>query len=102
MDEFFYEWDTNKEQSNIEKHGIDFETASFIFERQTTRQVDDRFDYGEVRYRSFGAVDDRVLAVIWTSRGENVRRIISARQAGRDERREYHAATGRSGSDPED
>jgi Uncharacterized protein conserved in bacteria len=26
-----FEWDDNKEQINIKKHGIDFETASHVF-----------------------------------------------------------------------
>ena len=28
----FFEWDSAKEAANIKKHGIDFDTASLVFE----------------------------------------------------------------------
>lgn len=98
--EMFFEWDIDKETSNIEKHGIDFETASYIFEGRTIQKLDDRFDYREQRYISVGEVDGRVLAVVWTQRGVDVVRIISARGANRNERGDYRAACERGEADP--
>jgi len=51
---------------------------------------DDRKDYGEMRYQTFGLLDDRMVAVVWTSRGET-RHIISMRKANDRERRKYEA-----------
>lgn len=89
-----FEWDEGKAQKNIEKHGIDFEDAIFIFSGPTLEKVDGRHDYGETRFVALGMVDDRVLVVVYTDRND-VRRIISARRAKADERRAYHQAFAR-------
>ena len=52
-----------------------------------SRIADQRWDYGEDRYRLLGAVEDRVFVVIYTIR------IISARKANRREVREYEQNT---------
>ncbi|MFC5314043.1 BrnT family toxin [Azospirillum rugosum] len=62
-----------------------------IWEGPIVQNVDDRFDYGETRYIAFGEVDGRVLAVVYTWRGD-CRRLISARMANRHERTSYRQA----------
>ena len=42
-----FEWDSVKNQRNIEKHSIDFTDAVRIFERPTLTVVDNRHNYGE-------------------------------------------------------
>ena len=86
-----FEWDWAKSLSNMEKHGIDFEDASLTFDQYVHSEVDDRFDYGEVRQIGYGRLDDEILVVVYTMRG-TVRRIISARRARRDERERYRNA----------
>ena len=86
-----FEWDEVKNQANIAKHGIDFDYAKGIFDRYVHPQDDERIDYGEVRTIAYGMVDDNILTVIFTIRGDTLR-IISARSARRDERRRYRAA----------
>lgn len=87
-----FEWDEEKNQTNIEKHGVSFEQASRIFEGPTLTIVDDRFDYVEVREISIGLVDGvAYLTVVHTDRDGNVR-IISARPARRNERKRYDEA----------
>lgn len=84
-----FEWDETKNQSNIEKHGISFEQASAIFDGFTIQAIDDRHDYGEVREISIGMIEAiAVIVVVHTDRN-GVCRIISARQADREERRRY-------------
>lgn len=83
-----FEWDEAKNQSNLEKHGISFERASLIFDRPFLQFDDDRRDYGEIRRRGVGRIDGEEFAVIYTRRN-GVVRIISARKARRNERREY-------------
>jgi uncharacterized protein len=81
-----FEWDPNKEAGNIRKHDVDFTTASLIWRESVYERVDNRRSYGEVRLQEFGGVEDRILTVVFTWRGE-VRRIISARKAdGREKR----------------
>jgi len=52
--------------------------------------VDDRWDYGEERIATLGRSEGKILYVVYTWRG-NARRIISAREAMKDERRAYLA-----------
>jgi hypothetical protein len=84
-----FEWDDGKAETNLRLHGISFEDALPVFLDPWRLEVeDDREDYGEPRYYSIGMVDDVVLAVIYTWRGECAR-IISARKATRAEQRKY-------------
>lgn len=86
-----FEWDDEKNNLNIIKHGIDFDDAISIFLGFTLEREDDRFDYKEVRFIALGEVGGTVLAVVYTMRGESCR-IISARKAKRNERDAYHQA----------
>ena len=83
-----YEWDDAKNQTNLAKHGIDFDDAKMVFETPITEEDDLRRDYGELRTIAYGLLGDEVIAVVYTWRN-NTRRIISARRARRDERRRY-------------
>ena len=47
-----FEWDSNKEEENICKHGVNFTAASQIWDGWVFERVDDRRDYGEVRFFS--------------------------------------------------
>lgn len=84
-----YSWDPGKAKANIAKHGVSFATAVGIFEGPVLSYEDRRFDYGEVRVISIGAVAGIVvLAVVHTDRA-GTRRLISARPATRRERARY-------------
>jgi uncharacterized DUF497 family protein len=83
-----FEWDDNKSSSNIEKHGIDFETARLIWFGDVLEAPDIRKDYGEDRFLTFGEADGEIISVVYTWRGDS-RRIISARMANRGERSAY-------------
>jgi uncharacterized DUF497 family protein len=88
-----FEWDARKNALNIEKHGIDFDTARLIFDGPVLEMMDERFDSGEKRVIAIGSVENRELVVVYTDRGE-ARRIISARRAHSHERRAYRKAVG--------
>jgi uncharacterized protein len=94
MAELSFEWDEEKNAANVKNHGIDFLDAALIFEGPTLEAVDDREDYGEVRYIAFGLSDETVLQVVYTwrlhRRGENIIRIISARKANRYDAEKYY------------
>jgi uncharacterized DUF497 family protein len=40
-----FEWNQNKNQQNLKKHGISFEEAIEIFDGIVFTNIDDRFDY---------------------------------------------------------
>jgi uncharacterized protein len=85
-----FEWDEEKNAANIKNHRIDFLDAALIFENPTLEAIDDRADYGEVRYIAFGLSGETVLQVVYTWRGENIIRIISARKANRYDAEKYY------------
>jgi uncharacterized DUF497 family protein len=85
-----FEWDEDKNKSNLAKHGISFEEASAIFEGPVLSQVDGGPDE-EVRERSYGLINGiTVVCLIHTDKGEATR-IISARKATKRERELFNA-----------
>ena len=84
-----FEWDEAKEQANIQKHGVSFETAKRIFDSLVLTWRDNRRDYGENRYISIDQVAAALIVVAHTDR-EGHTRLISARPASRKERQAYH------------
>jgi len=86
-------WDVRKDKANFAKHGVRFDQAVHIFADPVLGRIDGRRDYGEIRYRALGAYDGEVLLVAYTLRSGDVR-IISARKASRNERKEYQKAFG--------
>ena len=87
-----FAWDVNKSISNYLKHGISFEQASSVFADSNALEVDDaKHSQHEKRYIRVGVSDtQKILTVIYTvrrlSNGQEIIRIISARQASRKER----------------
>ncbi len=85
-----FEWDENKNKSNIEKHGIDFNEVKDIFkDKNRIESPDNRKDYGEPRFKAVGKAIDLILSIIFTMRGTTIR-LISARSASKIERDEYN------------
>ncbi len=87
MDDILFEWDKNKNKSNISKHGISFKTAALVFEDPNRIEFYQNRN-GEDRFVTIGMVED-ILCVVYTMRGE-VHRIISARPAEDDEKEAYY------------
>ena len=83
------EWDTNKNDVNVKKHHISFETAARVF------LDENRLDYYDIvhsmnedRYITIGLVEE-VIVVVYTLRKTRIR-IISVRLATRKERELYY------------
>ncbi len=85
-----FEWDEEKREANLVKHGVDFRRMAALFDGPTVEAVDGRQNYGETRINCLGEIDDRAFVVVYTWRGPN-RRIISARKANARERKAYYA-----------
>lgn len=83
-----FEWNDNKNESNIQKHDLDFQDAVLVFEKPILKRVDARKNYGEERYIALGELDDTVVVVVYTMRADTVR-IISMRRANHHERQIY-------------
>ncbi len=89
------EWDPQKAEANQKKHGVSFEEAREIFEDPLhIALLDERFNYFEERWIALGQTrSSRMLVVAvqlyFDEQDEEVLRIISAREATANERRQY-------------
>jgi uncharacterized protein len=91
-------YDPAKRQQNLAKHGLDFADAEEVFGGSVVTLLDQRRDYGEPRYRTFGYLRGRLVVLAWTPRRDQERRIISMQKAnGREQARvsERFSASGR-------
>lgn len=89
-----YEWDDNKNQKNIEKHGIGFENAIEVFSDSNAIVQFNRDIDGEIRDQIIGKINGEIviLFVVFTKRGSKIR-LISARRANKSERAIYENQT---------
>jgi uncharacterized DUF497 family protein len=71
-------YDPRKRALTLRERGLDFEEARHVFRGREVTIVDNRFDYGEVRYSTYGYLRSRLVNVVWTLRAGG-RRIISMR-----------------------
>ncbi|HOF33524.1 MAG TPA: BrnT family toxin [Spirochaetota bacterium] len=87
-----FEWDENKNLSNLQKHEISFEEAKDIFSG-IYKRVLSPVESGEQRYLCIGIIKidtiDIVITVVAVFK-KNIIRIISARPSSRQERRFYY------------
>ena len=87
-----FEWDENKNAINKRIHdGISFEYAARVFLDSKRIETFDQnhSNESEERYNVIGCVE-RVLFVVYTERGKENVRIISARRATPNEEAEYY------------
>ena len=73
-----FEWDTIKDSSNQEKHGVSFMEAQYAFlDPHRIIAPDTKHSDVEKRFFCLGRIDDRIMTVRFTMRGQVVR-IIGA------------------------
>ena len=82
-------WDPQKARSNLNKHGIRFSDAEVVFYDPLALTREDTDTRGGQRFVTGGAgAFDRMLVVVYTYRGGNIR-LISACPATKKERGEH-------------
>lgn len=83
------EWDDRKDRRCFSERGFSFIDILPAFQDpDRVVEIDDRYDYGELRFRMFGRVHGRLFVIAFTKRGEAIR-IISARRANSRERKRH-------------
>ncbi len=88
-----FEWDADKAVQNLRKHGVQFSVAARAFFDPCRIEVyDRREDYGEDRWAIIGYAEPALLYVVYTIRTGETIRIISARKANEQERKQYRQA----------
>ncbi len=84
-----YQWDRDKANINLKKHGVDFADATAVFEDPLALTIEDLDSSEEPRWITLGTdFLGRLLVVVYTFRGEAIR-LISARKATKKERENY-------------
>jgi uncharacterized DUF497 family protein len=84
-----FEWYSEKERLNVEKHGIDLETVKRVFDDPFRITQYDKDHSGlEDRWQTLGMASG-LLFVVYTERSDKVR-IITAREATSQEKRIYY------------
>jgi uncharacterized DUF497 family protein len=83
-----FEWDDAKRRGNLKRHGIDFAVVEKVLNGDTFTVLDDRFDYGEMRFQTLGLLRDEVVAITHTESDEVIR-VISIRKATKHEEESY-------------
>ena len=88
-----FEWDENKNSSNIKKHGISFEEAKTVFYDENARLISDPdHSIEEERFIILGmSLNLKILIVVHTYKEKDEQiRIISARKATKNESKIYY------------
>jgi uncharacterized DUF497 family protein len=84
------EWDSDKADSNLTKHGVGFEEAATSLLDPIALAQEDAGSEGEPRWILIGmSAQLRLLTVVYTVRRQDRIRIISARRATRKEAEHY-------------
>ena len=86
-----FEWDVRKAEANFKKHGVRFAESLPVLEDDDDAITipDDESEPDEQRFVSIGMrAKERLLVVVYCYRGKKFR-IISARLAETQERRQY-------------
>lgn len=83
------EYDPEKREKVLRARGLDLAEAGELLQGECFTEVDDRFDYGEQRWVSYGLLRGDVAACVWVDREEDRVRIVTMRKANRDEQERY-------------
>lgn len=80
-------FDPDKRAWTLRERGVDFADAEAVWDTRTLTLVDDRFDYPEPRFQTYGWIGERMVMMAWTPTGNGIR-VISMRYChGKEQRR---------------
>ena len=83
-------YDSKKDKANRRKHGISLSRAEDFDFEEALYSIDDREDYGEIRFRAIGFLDARLYTLVFVDEEESDDiRAISLRKATKHEAKEY-------------
>ncbi|QMT31513.1 BrnT family toxin [Alysiella filiformis] len=84
---FEFEYDPNKSQSNHTKHGIDFETAQYLWQDPQLLSIPIQTE-PEIRHLAIGIIGEKHWSAIYTHRNGKIR-LISVRRSRDKEKMLY-------------
>jgi uncharacterized DUF497 family protein len=83
------EYDPAKRERVLRERGLDLAKAAEVLSGECFTEADDRFDYGEQRWVSYGLLRGEVVACVWVGQEEDRVRIVTMRKANRNEQERY-------------
>ena len=86
-------FDPAKREKTLAERGLDFADAAELFAGLTQTLPDERRDYGEARWQTYGLIDGRLVMVVWTQRGDD-RHVMSMRKCNEREQAKFGRAVG--------
>lgn len=86
-------FDPAKRAVTLAERGLDFADAEAVFAGLTFTLPDERRDYGEARWQTYGLLDGRLVMVVWTERGAD-RHVFSMRKCNAKERAKFEKRLG--------
>lgn len=93
METLYFEWDENKNEINKKKHGLSFETAKEVFYDDYAVLFDDPdHSIGEERFLIIRMIKESKICIVshCYRDNDNVVRLISAREATKNEKKTYY------------
>ena len=87
------EFDDAKRDWTLRERGLDFTDAGAIFEGPGFTQLDDRFDYPETRFQTYGRLNERLVMIAWTPIPGGIH-VISMRKCNDREQRKFASKLG--------
>jgi uncharacterized DUF497 family protein len=81
-------FDEAKRALTLKERGLDFAEADKIFDGPEFTQSDDRFDYPEPRYQTYGLMNERLVMIAWTPISDGIH-VISMRKCNDREQRKF-------------
>jgi uncharacterized DUF497 family protein len=84
-------YDPVKRAVTLLERQLDFDDAPKVFAGLTLTLPDEREDYGEDRYQTYGLLNGRLVMMVWTPRGEDRqdRHVISMRKCNEREKARF-------------
>jgi len=82
------EFDETKRAWTLRERGLDFAEAAKLFDGSEFTLEDDRFEYDEVRFQTYGLLNGRLVMVAWTPIESGIR-VISMRRCNEREQRKF-------------
>jgi uncharacterized protein len=80
-------FDPAKRAWTLETRGLDFKRAVEAFAGRTLTLEDDREDYGETRFQTYGLLAGKLVMIVWTPRDEPRHVILMRRCHEREARK---------------
>ena len=81
-------YDETKRLWTLSERGLDFAEVSKVLNGPLLTLTDDRFDYPEPRFQTYGLLNERMVMFAWTHTERGIR-VISMRRCNEREQRKF-------------